>query len=213
MSKYQFDASDFYVPGTDVPVNRLGITDAEQIAAIEAELFSQAYEQFIEELTPHTAFDQAYFCSLHQRTFESLYAWAGAYRQQDAIKGNTRFCGAAQLPRESQRIFTALAAENFLRDGHALPAPQFAERLAYYQGELVALHPFYELNGRITRLFFDLIALHNGYNPIDYSVALTDDPEVGNNYIRASIECVQQADTRRLQAIIEQGLTRAEPSP
>lgn len=61
-------------------------------------------------------------------------------------------------------------------------------------------------------MFFDLIALHNGYNPIDYSVALTDDPEVGNNYIRASIECVQQADTRRLKAIIEPGLTRAEPS-
>ena len=213
MSKYQFSASDFYVPGTDIPVNRLGITDAGQIAAIEAELLSQAYQQFVEELTPQTPFDQAYFCSLHQRTFESLYPWAGEYRQHDTIKGNTRFCSATQLSRESQRIFAGLAAENFLRDGHTLPVPQFAARLAYHQGELIALHPFYELNGRITRLFFDLIAIHNGYNTIDYGVAFADDPEVGNNYIRASIECVQRADTRRLQAIIELGLTPAEPAP
>lgn len=213
MSKYQFHESDIYIPGTEIPVNRLGITDGEQLAGIEAELLEQAYQQFIEELTPQTRFDESYFRSLHQRTFESIYDWAGEYRQQDMRKGHTLFCRAVYLQAESHRIFAALEGENFLRDGHAWPLAQFAERLAFHQGELIALHPFLELNGRITRLFFDLIAIRNGYNPIDYSVALTDDPEVGNNYIRASIDCVQQADHSRLQAIILQGLTRAEQAP
>ena len=83
----------------------------------------------------------------------------------------------------------------------------FAERLAYFQGEVIALHPFYELNGRITRLFFDLLAIRHGYAPIDYSLAWQDDAEVGNNYIRASIDCVQRADHRLLTQLILAGLT------
>ena len=78
------------------------------------------------------------------------------------------------------------------------------------RGELIGLHPFYELNGRITRLFFDLITIANGYGPIDYGRALQDDPEVDNNYIRASIDCVQRADSKLLQTLIEAGLIRNE---
>lgn len=59
--------------------------------------------------------------------------------------------------------------------------------LAHYQSELIALHPFYELNGRITRLFFDLIAVYNGYEPIDYSAALAEGSSGLNAYIEASI--------------------------
>ena len=62
------------------------------------------------------------------------------------------------------------------------------------QGEPIAPHPFYELNGRITRLFFDLITIANGYGPIDYGRALQDDPEVDNNYIRASIGALHAVD-------------------
>ena len=63
---------------------------------------------------------------------------------------------------------------------------------------------------RCTRLFFDQIAIANGYGPIDYARALRDDPEVDNNYIRASIDCVQRADSKLLQTLIEAGLTRNE---
>ena len=63
---------------------------------------------------------------------------------------------------------------------------------------------------RCTRLFFDLIAIANGYGPIDYARALQDDPEVDNNYIRASIDCVQRADSKLLQSLIEAGLIRNE---
>ena len=71
MSKYQFHQSDIYQPGTDLPINRLNIGDAEILHEIEAQLLQQAYQTFVSELTADTRFDEAYFRSLHQRTFDT----------------------------------------------------------------------------------------------------------------------------------------------
>jgi len=207
VSKYQFHQSDIYQPGTELPKNRLNITDAELLHAVESQLLTQAYDTFVAELRPDTRFDGAYFTALHRRTFESLYDWAGRYRTEDMVKGGSMFCRAAYLPVESRRIFDQLTQAHFLAEAAATSREVFAERLAFFQGEIIALHPFYELNGRITRLFFDLLAIQRGYAPIDYSRAWQDDAEVGNNYIRASIDCVQRADHRLLTQLILAGLT------
>ncbi|WP_280938018.1 Fic family protein [Sulfurospirillum barnesii] len=81
---------------------------------------------------------------------------------------------------------------------------EFAKKLAYYKSELIALHPFYELNGRILRLFIDMLCLYNGYNFIDYSMTIEN-----NAYIEASILCVQYADSSKMEEIIENGLTKS----
>jgi fido (protein-threonine AMPylation protein) len=73
VSKYQFRESDIYLPGTDIPKNRLGISEADLLHEIEATLLQQAYQTFIAELQPATRFDEAYLKSLHQRTWASLY--------------------------------------------------------------------------------------------------------------------------------------------
>lgn len=187
------------------------MTDSAVLHAIEAQLLTQAYQTFIQELQPDTAFDEAYFQSLHQRTFESLYEWAGIYRSHDMSKGGSLFCRASYLPQQSKQLFEKLAKENYLKNAAETSIAQFAERLAYYQGEIIALHPFYELNGRTTRLFFDLIAIANGYNPIDYSHALSQGQEP-NAYIQASIVCVQQADHQLLSQIVLQGLSKVVSS-
>ena len=210
MSKYQFKQSDIYQPGTDLPINRLNIADAEVLHEIEAQLLQQAYQAFVAELDASTRFDEPYFQSLHRRTFETLYAWAGQYRTQDMVKGSSMFCRASYLPAEARRIFSELEQEHFLSGAAHWPRDRFADRLAYYQSELIALHPFYELNGRITRLFFDLIAIQSGYAPIDYGQGLRDDPEVDNNYIRASIDCVQRADHTLLRQLVYAGLSPSE---
>ena len=123
-------------------------------------------------------------------------------------KGGSLFCRAAYLEQEARRIFHELEQEQYLKQAADWPAETFAARLAHYQSELIALHPFYELNGRITRLFFDLIAVYNGYAPIDYSMALAEGASGSNTYIEASILCVQHADNSKLQHIIGQGLER-----
>lgn len=209
MSKYQFSESDIYLPGTGIPRNHLGIETLELLNEVEQTLLQQAYSQFIAVLDSATRFDEDYFKSLHRDTFVSLYEWAGLYRTVDMSKGGSLFCRAAYLEQESRRIFRELEQEQFLKQAAGWDAEKFAERLAHYQSELVALHPYYELNGRITRLFFDLIAVYNGYAPINYSNALEEGPSGLNAYIEASILCVQRADNSKLKQIILQGLERA----
>lgn len=208
MSKYQFNQSDIYLPGSDIPKNKLGIEAPELLHEVEENLLQQAYQLFITDLSPSVRFDEDYFTSLHRKTFESLYLWAGEYRSVDMSKGGSLFCRASYLAQESRRIFHQLEQEQFLKQATNWPREKFAERLAHYQCELIALHPFYELNGRIVRLFFDLIAIHNGYDPIDYSQALAEEPPELNTYIAASIQCVQQAGSGKLRQIILQGLQR-----
>jgi len=205
VSKYQFAASDIYLPGTDIPRNKLGIETSDLLHEVEETLLQQAYTRFIAELDSSVRFDEEYFKSLHRDTFESLYEWAGLYRTVDMSKGGSLFCRAAYLERESRRIFRELEQEQYLKSPD-WTTEKLAERIAYYQSELIALHPYYELNGRITRLFFDLIAVYNGYDPIDYSQTLTEGPSGLNVYIEASILCVQRADSSKLRQIVLHGL-------
>jgi len=210
VSKYQFAESNIYLPGTDIPRNRMGIETPDLLHEVEATLLQQSYSRFISELGPSVCFDENYFKVLHHDTFESLYEWAGLYRTVDMSKGGSLFCRAAYLEQEARRIFRELEQDQYLKQATSETVEEFAKRLAHYQSELIALHPFYELNGRITRLFFDLVAIYNGYEPVDYSPALAKGSAGVNLYIEASILCVQRADNSKLQQIILHGLRQAD---
>ena len=201
MSKYQLDSSPIYIDGTDIPKNKLDITDSELIHEIELNLLTEAYEQFSSQLNKQTIFDETYFIYLHKKTFESLYDFAGVYRNVNMSKGESQFCLASYLQNESTRIFNELKQDSYLTN--IVDKTEFSRKLAYYQGELIALHPFYELNGRVLRLFFDMICVYNGYAPIDYTNSISN-----GKYIEASIECVQYADTSKLEKIIFNGLEK-----
>lgn len=201
-SKYHLENSSFYIDGTDIPRNKINLINSIEIHELEKELIEEAYSVFYDELDDDTLFDETYFRELHRRTFEPLYEWAGKYRDFNMSKGESRFCQGAYVSSESQKIFDALRAENYLKNCETLSAEEFAAKIAYFKCELIALHPFYELNGRITRLFFDMIAVFNGYEYVDYS---TTTPEM---YIEASIECVQFADCQKMEKIICDGLKK-----
>ncbi len=185
-----------------MPINKYNIHDSETLHEIEKELLEEAYIIFFDEIDESTTFDEKYLKSLHKRTFESLYEWAGIFRDFNMAKEESRFCQGAYIQDESKKIFKALKDEYYLKDFDTKPKEKFVNRLAYFQCELIALHPFYELNGRITRMFFDMIAVYNGYKFIDYSnfTAL--------EYTQASIDCVQFADHKGLEKIISKGVYR-----
>ncbi len=187
--------------GTDIPYNKLDIKDSKFLHALEKKLLDASYAKFTQELNKKPILNESYFSNLHKKTFESLYDFAGVYRDVNMSKGNSQFCLAQYLHSESARIFKELEEENYLADIEEKNL--FSKRLAYYQGELIALHPFYELNGRVTRLFCDMLALKNGYKLIDYSGAIDN-----GAYIEASIECVQYADSSRLEKIVFDGLEK-----
>lgn len=199
MSKYRLDESPIYLEGSEVPKNKLGIKEAELIHEIENNLLLQAYEHFSSQMTEKTVLNETYFISLHKKTFESLYDFAGLYRTVNMSKGDSQFCLAKYLSSESKRIFTELENDAYLLTCNNKKA--FVKQLTYYKSELIALHPFYELNGRTLRLFIDMLCLYNGYDFIDYSEAIEN-----NAYIEASILCVQYADNTKMEEIIENGL-------
>lgn len=73
--------------------------------------------------------------------------------------------------------------------------------------ELIALHPFQELNGRTIRLFFDMIAIYNGYEYINYQNALkVKDNE--NLFILASIDCMT-GNEKLMYKLVFNGLNKA----
>ncbi len=201
-SKYQLKNDSFYYPNTDIPKNKFDIKESQIIHDIEQELLIKSYEVFFDELEENTIFDEEYFKDLHKRTFESLYDWAGIYRDFNMSKGESRFCQGAYIESSSKKIFDELKKDNYLKDFENQSKEEFAKKLAYYKCELNALHPFYELNGRITRMFFDMIVAFNGYKFIDYSTVTP------KQYIDYAIECVQYADETGFEKIILNGLTK-----
>jgi cell filamentation protein len=153
-SKYQLKDNSFYYENSDTPKNKYNIKDSEIIHQIEKELIEEAYKIFFDELNEDTIFNEEYYINLHKRTFENLYEWAGVYRDFNMSKGESRFCQGSFINSSSKKIFNALEKDNYLKDYESKSKEDFAKKLAYYKCELNALHPFYELNGRITRMFF-----------------------------------------------------------
>lgn len=198
-SKYQLVHSSLYVNNSDVPINKLDITDSKMIHKLENDLLDEAYRLFQSELNEGTLFDEHYFNELHKRTFESLYDWAGKYRGFNMAKGESRFCQGAYVEQEMQKLFVNIVNDTTFCETQNREI--LAKKIANYKCELIAIHPFPEINGRITRLFFDMIAFSKGYEFIDYSNITPQ------QYIDASIECVQYADCTSFEKIIYDGLT------
>jgi cell filamentation protein len=145
--------------------NKFGITDGTLLAQVEA-----SYTLLrIAELANHPIvgqFDLARLLSIHRYLFQDVYDWAGEIRQVEISKGNSQFAYFAYILSNAQKLFARLSQEHDLR---GLPDEQFAQRAAYYLGEINVLHPFREGNGRTQRVFFNDLARQAGYQ-LDWSL-------------------------------------------
>jgi cell filamentation protein len=144
-------------PGSDVLINKLGLTDAAALEAAEIEL-TQAridhYEPDFDDISLPA------LRALHFHLFQDLYDWAGELRTIDVSKGGTRFANVSRIEAEADKLFQQLAREAYLA---ALPPDQFVARLAHYYCELNVIHPFRDGNGRAQRLMFEVISINAGY--------------------------------------------------
>lgn len=81
-------------------------------------------------------------------------------RTVDISKNDNLFAHHAYIATAAQSIFEKLASEKHLS---GLEIGVFNERAAYYFGEINALHPFREGNGRAQREFLSHLAHANGF--------------------------------------------------
>jgi cell filamentation protein len=85
---------------------------------------------------------------------------AGQIRTVSIAKGSP-FCLPRYIESSSASIARALGNESFPR---GLERGAFIDRLAFYLGEVNAVHPFREGNGRTQRAFFEQLARDAGFN-------------------------------------------------
>jgi cell filamentation protein len=154
------DSSDPYTyPGTNVLRNIPDIRDFETLAVFEATAtFARLAELNISPLNGR--FDVAHLHAIHKYVFQDVFRWAGEFRTVNISKGGHFFGAAAFVQPAVEGVLQKLPAENYLRK---LEPVQFAVRAGYYLGEINAVHPFREGNGRTQREFIRALGVQAGY--------------------------------------------------
>ena len=145
-------------PVSGVLRNKLRLNTAEELAAAEREI-THAALILVRESPVRAAYDLPHLCAIHQRIFGDIYEWAGQIRTVAIAKGSL-FCLPHYIESSSADIFRALRGENLLRGLERRP---FVDRLTFYLGEVNAVHPFREGNGRTQRAFFEQLAREAGF--------------------------------------------------
>ncbi|MEI6477738.1 MAG: Fic family protein [bacterium] len=159
---YDVDNDPYIDKTTGILRNLLGIKtqivldDAEaQITAIEITALTSGEGYPYDEPSVDSLKD------IHKQLFRYIYVWAGSVRTVELSKGDTSFARAVHIEKAMDGIFTELEKEGYLA---GLSTNLFVERLAHYYGELIALHPFREGNGRTIRTFLAILADNNGWH-------------------------------------------------
>lgn len=145
-------------PVTGVLYNKLGLGTAAELEAAEREI-THAALILLDESPVFPSYDLPHLREIHKRIFGDIYEWAGQIRTVAIAKG-AMFCLPQYIDSSASIIFGELHDEDCLR---GLPRDAFVERLAHYLGEVNALHPFREGNGRAQRAFFGQLARNAGF--------------------------------------------------
>jgi len=151
---------DPYVyPGTSVLRNLRDIRDADVLNEFEAEATGRRLRQL--ENRPLTgATDARRLQAIHRHIFQDVYAWAGEFRTVNISKSGDTFAFHEHIASSLDKTFADLQREGFLSN---LATESFAGRAAYYLGEINAVHPFREGNGRAQREFIRELCVRNGW--------------------------------------------------
>lgn len=161
MADVGYDAFDdpYAYAGTTVLRNKLNIRDAGRLQEFEVEMSSQRAN----EALPNGRLSATHYCAVHRHLFQDVYTWAGRYRTVRTAKGGNWFCYPEHIRREMARLFTRLKNRSYFR---STTRPEFVSEIAEFLGELNAIHPFREGNGRSQLSFVHVIAEQAGH-PIE----------------------------------------------
>jgi fido (protein-threonine AMPylation protein) len=197
MSRYS-DSDPYLDPATGILRNRLDIVDGATLEQAEADIVAtRSYELSVAPLKGR--FDLEHLQAIHERLFGDLYEWAGRLRTVNISKASNFFAHHEQIESAATGVFERLAKENHLA---GLSPEAFSSRAAHYLGELNALHPFREGNGRTQREFISHMAHANGY----YIAWENVSPD---GLLAASIASFH-GDASKLSEIIQQNLAALE---
>ena len=159
-------------------------------------LVSQEEEEFFSKRRARELFDNGILKNIQVGTFEGLkeihrylfqecYGSVGEVRKHDIRKGDTMFCRAMYL-------------EDNLKTVSKMPENNFEEIVEKYV-EMNIMHPFYEGNGRATRIWLDQMLIKRLGMCVDWQKIN------GNDYLSAMKRSV--VNDLELKFILKESLT------
>lgn len=167
---YTTSGSIYCYRDTNVLKNRFGLRDGTKLKELEADLSAIRQNDLLSNPI-QGRFTANHLCRIHKYLLGDLYFFAGHFRREDIMKGNTRFLSHRDIKTKLTKLLNELASENYLQ-GLAFDA--LIERSAYYFAELNYIHPFREGNGRATREFMRQLYDLNGYE-VNWAAVPTED--------------------------------------
>ncbi|MBF0786030.1 cell filamentation protein Fic [Muribacter muris] len=197
----KYTGSDPFTDENGVLLNKKGIKDQNELDRVER-TFSYMRAIELENSPIKGKFNLAHLKAIHKHLFGDIYSWAGKVRDGYLQKGEQDFMMGYRIVPEADKLFTQLKKEQFLKNTEP---EKIAGRLAYYMGEINAIHPFREGNGRTQRVFIAQLAKEAGYE-------LNFKNITQEQMIEASIQA-HRLNYKPLEQIISNGLSKAERSP
>jgi cell filamentation protein len=186
------DEDPYSLPGGECLRNKIGVTDPAVLFAAEARIVSIRDVELARETLPGE-YNLQHYQDFHRHLFQDVYAWAGELRRVDISKGESTFAHWEYLSEQTSAMLAQLVDENLLISRNRA---SFVLRLAHYYGELNALHPFREGNGRTLRAFLRQVAAVAGWR-LDWSAL---DPEEN---VQASRHSLLTAETSELVRVLD----------
>jgi Fic-DOC domain mobile mystery protein B len=120
--------------------------------------------------------DRDFLNELHRRMFGDVWRWAGRYRTTPRNIG-------VEAYRIGMDVQQAIDEARYWAEHATYPPDEIAVRFSH---RLVAIHPFPNGNGRLSRLAGDLLARQLGQPPFTWGlVSLVDAGETRARYIQA----------------------------
>jgi len=154
------ESSDPYTyPGTDVLRNIPDIRDPQRLAAFEANATAARLVE-LDAAPLKGAFDVAHLRAIHRHIFQDVYSWAGEFRTVNISKGGHLFGASAFVEQALHNVLRELPGEHYLK---GLDPERFARRAGFYMGEINAIHPFRDGNGRAQREFIRELGIEAGF--------------------------------------------------
>lgn len=156
--KYTYErTANYCYKGTDVLINKLNITNDEDLFNAERELVSlRTYE--LNENPLKGNFDFKYLKDIHKYLFQDIYRWARDIRNCNIAKQDL-FCLTEHIGSFSNDIFNKLKKEKYFIN---YDNETTIDKLVDLFADINALHPFREGNGRSQRIFIESLAKING---------------------------------------------------
>ncbi len=135
--------------GLSTLVNKLGITDQKKLTSIESQFVEHAlFNLSVEDIE----FSTKGLKKLHKEMFGEVYEWAGEFRTYTTARSYP-FCRPEYIEHELDKLYRK-TQKNIFKD---MNQQEFVKQTAKFIGDLNAIHPFLDGNGRTQR--FSLIQL------------------------------------------------------